>query len=207
MNAWQPVLQLARKSLYLLGGVLVLCAVLVAATASWATKGKTELAQLQAHAQAQQELLAGKQHDVLNMRDHIKRFESLKVQGMVGSPDRALWVEQLQTSYQSLGFEGRIDYQLQAPQPWVDLAAQAAGTDGAGPAPQFHDLKFALGDGHEGDVLDLIHHYRNTVKGRFRVQSCALDGAKEEGLNATCVLRFFSVVPLPPPDNAQVLPN
>jgi len=207
MNAWQPILRLARKSLYLLGVVLVLCAVVVAATESWATKVSAALAQLHGNVQAQQELLAAKQHDLLNMRDHIKRFETLKTQGMVGTPDRALWVEQLQTSYQTLGFDGRIDYRLQAPQPWVDDAAQAGGADGAGPAPQFHDLKFALGDSHEGDVLNLIHHYRNTVTGRFRVQSCTLDGAKDEGLNATCMLRFFSVPPPPPIDNAQALQN
>ena len=96
MKAWQPILRLARKNLYLLGIVLVLCAAVIAGTESWATKVKTGLAQLQASVQAQQDQLTGKQNDLLNMRDHIKRYEVLRAQGMVGTPDRALWVEQLQ---------------------------------------------------------------------------------------------------------------
>lgn len=207
MKAWQPILRLARKSLYMLGIVLVLCVVVVVGTESWATKVNAALAQLQASVQAQQDLLTVKQNDLLNMRDHIKRFETLRTQGMVGAPDRAQWVEQLQTSYQAMGFGGRIGYQLQAPQPLVDAAAQAAGTEGEGPAPQSHDLKFEMRDGHEGDLINLIRNYRDTVKGRFRVQSCALDGAKEEGLNANCVLRFFSVPPPPPVAQAEAPPN
>ncbi len=198
MKAWQPILRLARKSLYVLGIVLVLCVAVVVGTESWATKVNAALAQLQASVQAQQDQLTAKQNDLLNMRDHIKRFETLRTQGMVGSPDRAQWVEQLQTSYQALGFDSRIGYQLLAPQPLVGAAEPASDTEGEAPATQFHDLKFEMRDGHEGDLINLIRSYRNAVKGRFRVQSCALDGAKEEGLNANCVLRFFSVPPMSP---------
>lgn len=203
MKAWQPILRLARKSLYLLGIVLVLCAAVVAGTASWASKVNAALAQLQASVQAQQDQLTAKQNDLLNMRDHIKRFETLRTQGMVGSADRAQWVEQLQASYQGLGFGSRIAYQLQVPQPMGDAAAQAAGADGEAPVTQFHDLKFEMRDGHEGDLINLVRNYRDAVKGRFRVQSCVLDGAKQDGLNANCVLRFFSVPPPPPVAKAE----
>lgn len=209
MKAWQPILRLARKSLYMLGIVLVLCAALVAGTQSWATKVNTALAQLLSSVQAQNSLLATKQNDLLNMRDHIKRFEILRTQGMVGTPERAQWVEQLQTSYQALGFGSRIAYQLQAPQPFVDAAALATGTEGEGEGPvtQFHDLRFEMRDGHEGDLINLISNYRGAVKGRFRVQSCGLDNAKEAGLNANCVLRFFSVPPPTPVENAEAPHN
>jgi hypothetical protein len=205
MKAWQPILRLARKNLYLLGIVLVLCAVVVAGTESWATKVKAALEQLQASVQAQQDQLTAKQNDLLNMHDHIKRYEVLRAQGMVGSPDRAQWVEQLQASYHDLGFAGRIGYQLQAPQPLVDTAAQAAGTNGEGSVTQFHDLKFEMRQGNEGDLINLISHYRDSVNGRFRVQSCALGDAKDDGLNANCVLRFLSV-PLPAPASAPDAP-
>lgn len=203
MKAWQPILRLARKSLYILGVILVLCVAVVAGTQSWATQVNTALAQLLAGVQAQNTLLAEKQNDLLNMRDHIKRFEVLRSQGMVGAPDRAQWVEQLQTSYRAMGFVSPIAYQLQAPQAFVDTAAPVAEGDGLAPATQFHDLKFEMRDGHEGDLINLINNYRDAVKGRFRVQSCALDGAKEEGLSANCVLRFFSIPPLAPIENAQ----
>lgn len=202
MKAWQPILRLARKSLYILGIVLVLCAAVVVGTASWATKVNAALAQMLSSVQAQNELLAIHQNDLLNMRDHIKRFEVLRSQGMVGSPDRAQWVEQLQASYQVLGFGSRIAYQLQAPQPLADAAAPVADAEGEAPATQFHDLKFEMRDGHEGDLINLIRNYRGAVKGRFRVQSCTLDGAKEVGLNANCVLRFFTVPPPVAPADA-----
>ncbi|MEN9435559.1 MAG: hypothetical protein RIR09_214, partial [Pseudomonadota bacterium] len=164
MKAWQPILRLARKSLYVLGIILVLCIVVVVGTATWATSVNTALAQLQASAQTQQEQLSAKQNDLLNMQGHITRFETLRAQGMVGTPARAQWVEQLQASYQGLGFDNRIAYQLQAPQTFVVVAAQAADAEaqaeaeaaGEAPVTQFHDLKFEMHDGHEGDVISLI---------------------------------------------------
>lgn len=205
MNGWQPILRLARKSLYILALVLVLCAAVFAGTQSWASKVSVALAQLQASVQAQQDQLTAKQDDLRNIRDHIKHFEFLRAIGMVGSPDRAQWVEQLQASYHALGFLGRLVYQLQAPQPLVDAAALAEGAEVQGSPTQFHDLKFEMRQSHEGDVVNLIGNYRDTVKGRFRVQSCTLDGAKEDGLNANCVLRFVTV-PLPPPASASDAP-
>ena len=215
MKAWQPILRLARKSLYVLGTILVLCMVVVVGTSTWATSVNTALAQLQASAQTQQDQLAAKQNDLLNMQGHITRFETLRAQGMVGEPARAQWVEQLQASYQGLGFDNRIAYQLQAPQPFVVAAAQAADAEaqaqaeaaGAAPVTQFHDLKFEMHDGHEGDVINLIRNYRDAVKGHFRVQSCVLDGAKDDGLGANCVLRFFTMLPPPPAAKTETPPN
>lgn len=210
MKAWQPIFRLARKSLLVLGIVVLLSAAVVAGLEYWATRVKAALTQLQASEQTQQDQLTTKQNDLLNMRDHIKRFEILRGQGMLGLPDRAQWVEQLQASYAAIGFGGRIAYQLQAPQPLVNATAQASAGDGEVIQPQFHDLKMELRQAHETDLVNLITNYRATVKGRFRLQSCALDGAKEDGLNANCVLRFVSVpLPLPlavPPSASTTAP-
>ena len=203
MKAWGPILRRARKSLLILGIVLALCVAVMIVGQTWASKVNAALAQLLAGVQAQNALLAEKQNELLNMRDHIKRFQVLRAQGLVGEPDRAQWVEQLQASYQALGFANRIAYQLQAPQPFVDAAAPVSETSGEAPATQIHDLKFELREGHEGDVITLINTYRGAAKGRFRVQSCVLDSAKAEGLNANCVLRFFSMPPPAPVENAQ----
>jgi hypothetical protein len=210
MKAWQPIFRLARNSLVVLGTVVLLSVAVVVGLQYWATGVNAALTQLQASAQTQQELLTTKHEDLLNMRGHIKRFEVLRSQGMLGSPDRAQWVEQLQASYAAIGFGGRIAYQLQAPQPLVNATAQASAGDGEGIQPQFHDLKMELRQAHEADLINLIANYRTTVKGRFRVQSCALDNAKEDGLNANCVLRFVSVplpLPAPPPDSTTATPN
>lgn len=198
MKAWQPIFRLARRSLYLLGIVLVLSVAVVAGLEYWAAKVNVALVQLQASAQAQQDKLTTKQDDLRNMQGHIKRFEVLRAQGMLGTPDRAQWVEQLQTSYAAIGFGGQIAYQLQAPKPLMNATAQANGGDAEGSQPLFHDLKIEMRQGHEADLINLIANYRATVKGRFREQSCTLDNAKEDGLNANCVLRFVSV-PLPLP--------
>ena len=70
-----------------------------------------------------------------------------------------------------------------------------------GTQPLAHDMKFELREVHEADVLNLIAAYRSQVKGRFRVNACALQDAKESGLTAQCSLRFITV-PLPPPSPA-----
>ena len=204
MKAWKPVMRMARTSLLMLAVVVVLCAVVVVGLDQLAGNLKTTLAQLQGNTQEQQTLLAAKQEELLNMRDHIKLFETLRGQGLLGVPDRAQWVEQLQTSYQSLGLAGRISYQLQAPKPLAqanDPADAAAAPMNDGTQPLAHDMKFELREVHEADVLNLIAAYRSQVKGRFRVNACALQDAKESGLTAQCSLRFITV-PLPPPSPA-----
>ena len=199
MNAWKPVIMLARTSLLTLGLVVVLCAVAVVGLDQLAGNLRTTLAQLQGNTQEQQTQLAAKQEELHNMRDHIQRFEALRTQGLLGVPDRAQWVEQLQTSYQNMGFAGSVSYQLQAPKPLGQGSGQTEGiveaTDGT--QPMAHDLKFELRDVHEGDVLNLIAAYRSQVKGRFRVNACVLQDPKETGLSAQCSLRFITV-PLPP---------
>lgn len=201
MNAWKPVLYLARSSLWALALVVLLCAVAVVGLDQLASNLKATLTQLQANTQEQQTQLAAKQDDLHNMRDHIQRFEALRAQGLLGTPDRAQWVEQLQTTYQDMGLGGRVSYQLQAPKPLGQdtASAEAAAAAPTDPAqPLAHDLKFELRDVHEADVLNLIQTYRNQVKGRFRVNLCALQDPKETGLTAQCVLRFVTM-PIAPP--------
>jgi len=204
MKDWKPVLYLARRSLLALAVVVLLCVVAVLGLNQLAGNLKTTLAQLQGNMQEQQTQLATKQNDLHNMRDHIQRFEALRAQGLLGTPDRAQWVEQLQTSYQDMGFGGRVAYQLQAPKPIGQAAAQAEAAAAApvdSTQPLAHDLKFELRDVHEADVLTLIQAYRSQVKGRFRVNACVLQDPKETGLTAQCVFRFITI-PLAPPTPA-----
>ncbi len=209
MNAWKPVLAGARGSLLALLLVFVLCGGAVAGLNYWVGSLQNTLTQVQGLHQEQQTQLATKKEDLHNVRDHIQRFEILRAQGLLGVPERTLWVEQLQTNYQDLGLPGRIAYQLQAP---VPLGGGAVPTDAAAANPTqalAHDLKFELREVHEVDLLNLIQNYRDQVKGRFRVNACTLQDPKETGLTAQCVLRFISVpiAPAPPaPPGSEPVP-
>lgn len=206
MNAWKPVLLAARGSVLALLLVLVVCGSAVLGMNYWVGTLHNTLTQVQSQHQEQQTQLATKQDDLHNVRDHIQRFEILRAQGLLGTPERTQWVEQLQNSYQALGLPGRIVYQLQAPVPLGADADPSAAAAPDAPQPLAHDLKLELRAVHEADVLNLIQNYREQVKGRFRVNACTLQDPKESGLTAQCVLRFISVpidpASAPPPGSA-----
>lgn len=193
MNEWKPILHLARASLWLLGAVVLFCVATVVGLGYLERSLKGNLLELQNAAQEQKNLLASKQEDLSNMREHIKSYESLRKHGLIGTPDRTLWVEQLQASYRHLGFDGRITYQLQAPKPLGQELAMPGAAQSDPTLPLSHDLQFEMRDSHELDVLNLIEDFRMQVKGRFRVNSCALQDPKELGISAKCLLRFWTL--------------
>lgn len=159
---------------------------------------KNSLMQLQAAAQELQTQLGAKQSDLINMQTHIERYESLRQQGLVGDPDRALWVEQLEASYRDLGLPGAIAVQLQAAKPLVSSGGGAEpASDTPATGPMMHDMQFEIHDSVETDVLDLIQSFRARAKGRFRINACKLLEPKESGLTAQCALRFVTI-PLAP---------
>jgi hypothetical protein len=202
MNTWKPVAQLARRSLIGLALVVVSCAGLLFGISHLADKSRDGLAQMQSATQEQQLQLSTKQDDLRDQRNNIRRFDALRAQGLVGVPNRALWVEQFEASYQRLGLLERPIYQLHAAKPLALLNAQAAPVEAGAIEPLAHDLQFELRNAHEADVLGLIADYRDRVGGRFRVNSCKLQDPKAEGLLAQCVLRFVSVPLVPPGDGA-----
>jgi hypothetical protein len=192
MNAYQLVLQLARKSLIWLGVLVVLCVAVVWGLGELASNLKNQLAQQQSALQEQQALLQAKQTDLSNMREHIERYQALRNQGLVGEPDRALWVEQLQNSHQKLQLPGGLAVQLQAAK---FLAPKPAGIepDPTQPEPMVHDLQFEIRNAVETDVLRLIREFRAQATGRFRVNACKVLEPKGDGFIAQCVLRFVTV--------------
>ena len=203
MNEWRPILQAAKRSLVALGLVAAICAAAVLGLQWWSDTLKAEVNQQQMAVQGQRTQLSGKQEDLRNVRSHIKRFETLRTQGLVGNPDRPLWVEELQASHTRLGLRSALVYQLQVPKTVADTNAGTAlappGTplpDGASSEPLFHDLLFEVRETQEDEVLQLIDDYRQHVVGRFRVNACNFGDPKESGLTAQCVLRFVTV-PVP----------
>lgn len=197
MNAWKPVLRLARRSLMGLGGLFITCVVLVFGLEQLKLSLHTSLAQEQAALQEQQAQLETKRADLTNVREHIQRYQGLRNQGLVGDPDRALWVEQLQTSHREARLPDGLSVQLQASKPLAGSKASTAEADPSQPMPLSHDLQFEIRNVVESEVFSLIRQYRDQAKGRFRVNLCKLSNPKDNGLVAQCVLRFVSI-PLNP---------
>lgn len=193
MNPWKTVFQLARRSLIGLALVVILCAALLFGISQLADRSRNALAQMQSATQEQQLQLSTKEDDLRDQRNNIRRFEALRARGVVGDPNRALWVEQYEASYQRLGLAERPVYKLQAAKPLALLNDQVAQVETSVDEALAHDLQFELRNAHEGDVLGLIADYRERVAGRFRVNACKLQDPKLDGLLAQCVLRFVSV--------------
>jgi hypothetical protein len=201
MNAYKPVLLLARNNLIALGVVVAVCVGLVVALQQLADTMQANLARSQATLQEQLAMLDTKQSDLSNVREHIQQYSKLRAQGLVGDPDRALWVETLQNSYLGLKLEGDLAVELSAPRPLADAGSSGApGTASAAvdisqAEALMHDLQFEMRNAVETDVLRLIQDYQTQVKGRFRVNSCKLHAPTLTGLTAKCVLRFVSIPP------------
>ncbi len=199
MNEWKPILRLARRSLITLLIVVVLSAAAVYGLGSLAESLKSSVVQMQGTTQELQAQLDTKRDNLLKVTKHIQRYEELRTKGLIGMPDRPQWVEDLQRSYQHIGFDDFLKYQLQAPKPLNTGGVEPAPVtaDAASTEPLAHDLQFEMSNVHELEVFGLINDYRGRVKGRFRVNSCNLRDPKETGLTAQCVLRFLTI-PLAP---------
>ena len=192
MSDWKPIFLLARTPLILLAMVVLLALAGVIGMHYAQDKIQTMLLQLQAGLQEQQAQLDIRKTDLKNMESHIKRYESLRAQGLVGDPDRALWVEQLQASRARLALPDAFSVELQAAKP-LGGAALAAVEEGAPPQPLEHDLEFEMHGVHEQEVLALVQDFRSQARGRFRVQNCNLQEPKDTGLSARCKLRFVTI--------------
>jgi hypothetical protein len=200
MSDWNVVLLKARRSLTMLAVVVFVCVALVYGLKMLATSLQQRLASQQASLQEQQTLLQTQQNNLNNVRSHIKAYEKLRVQGLVGEADRALWVEQLQASHMRMGLPGKISVQLQAAKPLAttDTPADPPSNPPADPAvtpivPLTHDLQFEIREVHEGELLGLLQDFRANVRARFRVDSCQLRDPTDSGLTAICTLRFVTI--------------
>lgn len=210
------ILSLARRCLTVLAAALLIALALYLGSSYFRERGLARLTQAQQTESANQAGLAGKQSDLANMQAEISRFNRLRQQGMVGTPDREGWVEQLLSSRQRTGLPDTLVYTLEASRP-LALQTGAAADNQPAPAsadagsgsqagPVFHDLNIGMTGIHEEELLALLRDYQAQVKGRFRVNACLLSDRTETGLAAHCTLRFFSLpdtAPNPAPASPQ----
>ena len=216
VNTYKPALLLARKSLIALGVVVALCVAVVVCAAQLADSSQASLIQSRGALQNQQVLLQTQQSDLDSLRQHMEHYVQLRAKGLVGEPDRALWVEQLQDSYRRAQLPEGLVVQLLPPKPLAASTAAGLSTSSMNPVnpgssigtlgeapgsvpsgPLVHDLQFELHNVVESEVLELLNDYQATVKGRMRVNSCKLSEPQSAGLSVQCVLRFISITALP----------
>lgn len=200
MTGWRSILLRERRSLAILMGVALSCGVAVLALQLLADTLSAEVWQLDAAVREQRVQLNLKQDNLRNVRSHIARYERLRSQGLVGTPDRPLWVEELIASHGRLGLSTPLAYQLQVPRRLANANAPSTAPPSQEEAveePLVHDLQFEMRNVHEVDVLRLIQDFRVHVKGRFRVNACRFSEPRDSGMTAQCVLRFVTIPTAP----------
>lgn len=193
MKEWQPVFVLARNSLIVFAVVLVAVIALVMLTQQYANNLANVFTQTQSELQNNQTILQSKAADLQNMENQIKRYEALKAQGLVGEPQRSLWVEDLKNAQIDLKLPDTMGVDLQVSKSLVMQENAVADPEGETVQPLMHDLVVNLNDVHEVELLNLIEHYKKRVKGRFRLNECKFSNTKETGMDARCVLRFVTM--------------
>jgi hypothetical protein len=197
MKEWKPILLLARLKLVVLMFACIVSIGVILAIRHLNQQLNASLQQVNAELQSQQSQLEVKKSDLLNIESHIKRYETLKLQGLVGEPDRAMWVEQIQKNRSFLGLPDGFTVQL-LPAKLLDDRQESAAIEGAIAQPYKHEMEFELRNVHEVEVLTLINTYRKEVRGRFRLQSCKFGEPKEIGFIANCTLRFVTIPAMTP---------
>lgn len=211
MTEHQLVLHQARRSLTLLAGACVVGLALYFGSRWVRDAAQAQATQLQAQASSAQATLSEKQTDLKQLQTDMARFVVLKRQGLVGRPDRTVWLEQLTASRVRMALPDTLSYTLQSPKP---LALQDALAPGAPSVPEptggepgaqglFHDLELTLANVHEEELLALLRDFQAQVTGRMRINACHLSGRGETGLNARCTLRFYTLPEAAPAGTAQ----
>lgn len=201
MRPWKSIVIHAKKSLIALGIVISLGLGLVLVSQKWMNSMQQSAALTQADKSSQQGVLEQKQADLGNIESHISQFRKLVDRGMVGNVEREAWVEQLVLSHQLTGLPQTLTYTLHPPK---TLNAQVDSPSSSGTVTeglpvaasneaQFHDLEFSITNIHEEELVALTDNFARRVRGQFRINSCVLSNATESGLDAHCVLRFFTM--------------
>lgn len=195
MSEWKPVFKESQASMIIMGVILISSVLAIWSSRNISSRFTKESVQLTNELQQKILQLDTQQADVKNMQNHIARYETLRKQGLVGEPDRALWVEQMQESRKRLKLPETFAVELKAAKP-IGSSGDSSGSQALQVDPQqalWHDLQFEIRDVHEIDVLRLVQDFRDNVKGRFRVHTCKMDEPKNTGLVAICTLRFVTI--------------
>lgn len=200
MSPWRDILRSAQKHLVGLLLTLLLCLGALYSSDYARVHLNRELNVKKGETGAQSNVLAEKEKELADIHTHIGQFRTLQKQGLLGTPNRAAWVEQLLVSRRELRLPETLTYNLKSPQALsstgtLDAAVPLPGTTSpvTTEAPLAHDFEFTLRDIHEDELLALVRHLQENLQGRSRLQSCRLDTPGSKGLVAQCTLRLFTL--------------
>lgn len=132
--------------------------------------------------------------DLASLDAHLTTFTHLSGIGLIGDPERDLWVQNLEAIYNGLGLPPTLRYTLAPPQPLVDPQDAASGEIPPAAANALrHDLAIELSGIHDEEFLGFIKRLRTDWQTPFRIESCQMSREAETGLQIKCVLRLFSL--------------
>ena len=186
-------------------GALILCALsLVLALAS--VMGLTHyhkarviaLAQSEGGLQGVRSEIQTLTDDLASLQAHLSSFNHLVSIGLIGDPEREVWVQKLEAIHKALDLPPTLRYALASPRLLVDEKDIAAGVlpPSASNALR-HDLEIELSGIHEDEFLAFLDRLRIDWQTPFRIETCQMTRETEIGMQIKCTLRLFSL-PLAP---------
>ena len=98
MNPWRIIIKRSRVSLGILACAIALSLAMYFGSSHVGDSLHQELLQSRSQINAQRSLLASKQQDLDYLTAHIAQFHALRKMGLLSTPDREGWVEQLLVS-------------------------------------------------------------------------------------------------------------
>ncbi len=198
MMRWLPVMQAARRSLWLLVCAWSLGAGLILGGSYFSNYLDENNLQLINQNAVQKNDLLRRTEDLTYLEQQIETFRAIAQHGMLGMPERENWGQQVLASRQRLGLPESLTYIVKAPVAIGDQTSlgmpppAAAGEEREMNLPLIHDLEIDLRDTHEDELLGLLSDLQANIREPFRVQSCRFLAPAETGVNIQCTLRFFS---------------
>jgi hypothetical protein len=199
MNSLRSIFQHARVGLIALCLALCTCLSLVLLSGVQHEEALSELMRVQGDLTIARMNLRERQSDLSQVQSHIGRFHQLARSGLLGTPERAAWVEQLQQSRRRRGLPESLSYILHPaspasrPAPTSSSRLTELSAENSLGELRFHELEFKLQDVHEEELLDFLQDFDTHAGGRFRVDACQLSEPTPQGLSAHCSLRFFTM--------------
>lgn len=193
-DVWPMIMPLLRRQL--LGAL----ALLLLLGGTWGGLWYWHGSLLPAHDQAQAELAAAREAlerahtDQAEINAHRQTFEGLRASGLIGEPQRAVWVDDLLVGARDLGLDNLLSYTLAAPEELQLAQAQEVGAK-----VTRHVLTWDLKEAHELDALRLVRRLVQARHGVARLAGCSLALSGDAALSSQCRVNFLHIEPAAPP--------
>lgn len=133
-------------------------------------------------------------YDLNSINELAEKYQHLKSIGFIGEPDRNVWLQGLEATYNGTLLPPNLRYTLVAPQLLNQQPASNKALNYQNNVLQ-HDIVMELSGIHDGEFLDFMGRLGANWKAPFRVEACQITRETEvlTGLQIKCTLRIFSL--------------